>query len=95
MRESAGADDCWTHDVLSDWPEIIAGNVKFLREVSGDNGTRARARSTSIMPRLGRHRCITSPVDARQVDVSCPFATPSFTEASFHMGQRTTESEQV
>jgi len=28
MRESAGADDCWTHDVLADWPEIIAGNVK-------------------------------------------------------------------
>ena len=28
MREAAGADDCWTHDVLSDWKEIIAGNVK-------------------------------------------------------------------
>jgi AhpD family alkylhydroperoxidase len=28
MREAAGADDCWTHDVLGDWKEIIAGNVK-------------------------------------------------------------------
>ena len=28
MRESAGADDCWTHDVLADWKEIIAGNIK-------------------------------------------------------------------
>jgi AhpD family alkylhydroperoxidase len=28
MRESAGADDCWTHDVLADWKAIIAGNVK-------------------------------------------------------------------
>lgn len=27
MREAAGADDCWTHDVLGDWQEIIAGNV--------------------------------------------------------------------
>ena len=27
MREAAGADDCWTHDVLGDWKEIIAGNV--------------------------------------------------------------------
>ena len=27
MRESAGADDCWTHDVLGDWQEIVAGNV--------------------------------------------------------------------
>lgn len=26
MREAAGADDCWTHDVLGDWQEIIAGN---------------------------------------------------------------------
>jgi AhpD family alkylhydroperoxidase len=32
MRESAGADDCWTHDVLADWPEIIAGNVKCACE---------------------------------------------------------------
>lgn len=27
MREAAGADDCWTHDVLGDWKEIIAGNI--------------------------------------------------------------------
>jgi hypothetical protein len=27
MREAAGADDCWTHDVLGNWNEIIAGNV--------------------------------------------------------------------
>jgi alkylhydroperoxidase/carboxymuconolactone decarboxylase family protein YurZ len=27
MREAAGADDCWTHDVLSDWQEIVAGNM--------------------------------------------------------------------
>ncbi len=27
MREAAGADDCWTHDVLGDWQEIIKGNV--------------------------------------------------------------------
>lgn len=24
----AGADDCWTHDVIGDWKEIIAGNIK-------------------------------------------------------------------
>lgn len=28
MREAAGADDCWTHDVIGDWQEIIAGNIK-------------------------------------------------------------------
>ena len=28
MRESAGADDCWTHDVVGDWQEIIAGNIQ-------------------------------------------------------------------
>jgi hypothetical protein len=28
MREAAGADDCWTHDVLGEWKEIIAGNIK-------------------------------------------------------------------
>jgi len=28
MRESAGADDCWTHDVLSDWREIVAGGIQ-------------------------------------------------------------------
>ncbi len=27
MREAAGADDCWTHDVIGDWKEIIAGHV--------------------------------------------------------------------
>ena len=27
MREAAGADDCWTHDVLSDWKKIIDGKV--------------------------------------------------------------------
>lgn len=28
MRESAGADDCWTHDILDDWREIVAGNIQ-------------------------------------------------------------------
>ncbi len=28
MREAAGADDCWTHDVLGDWKQILAGNIK-------------------------------------------------------------------
>jgi len=28
MREAAGGDDCWTHDVLADWEEILAGDVK-------------------------------------------------------------------
>jgi len=27
MREAAGGDDCWTHDVLSDWQEIVSGNI--------------------------------------------------------------------
>lgn len=27
MREAAGADDCWTHDILSDWQEIVAGGI--------------------------------------------------------------------
>lgn len=27
MREAAGADDCWTHDVLGDWREIVAGDL--------------------------------------------------------------------
>lgn len=27
MREAAGADDCWTHDVLADWQEILVGNL--------------------------------------------------------------------
>jgi hypothetical protein len=26
--ESAGADDGWTHDVIGDWKEILAGNIK-------------------------------------------------------------------
>ena len=28
MREAAGADDCWTHDVIGDWKEVIAVNIK-------------------------------------------------------------------
>ncbi|MBD3236017.1 MAG: carboxymuconolactone decarboxylase family protein [Candidatus Eisenbacteria bacterium] len=28
MREAAGADDCWTHDVLGDWKEILAGKTR-------------------------------------------------------------------
>lgn len=28
MREAAGADDCWTHDVIDDWQDMIAGNSK-------------------------------------------------------------------
>ena len=28
MREAAGADDCWTHDVLGDVKDIIAGHIK-------------------------------------------------------------------
>lgn len=27
-KEAAGADDCWTHDVIGDWKEIITGNIK-------------------------------------------------------------------
>jgi len=27
MREAAGADDCWTHDVIGDWREIEKGSV--------------------------------------------------------------------
>jgi len=27
MREAAGADDCWTHDILADWQELVAGNI--------------------------------------------------------------------
>ncbi len=27
MREAAGADDCWTHDIIGDWKDILAGNV--------------------------------------------------------------------
>ena len=32
MREAAGADDCWTHDVIGDWKEILAGNVSCACE---------------------------------------------------------------
>ena len=28
FRESAGSDDCWVHDVLCDYKEIMKGNVK-------------------------------------------------------------------
>ncbi|MCK5057766.1 MAG: carboxymuconolactone decarboxylase family protein [Candidatus Aminicenantes bacterium] len=28
MREAAGADDCWTHDVIGEWKEILKGNVE-------------------------------------------------------------------
>ena len=28
MREAAGADDCWTHDVIDDWKEFLKDNVK-------------------------------------------------------------------
>ena len=28
MREVAGADDCWTHDVTDNWKEILGGNIK-------------------------------------------------------------------
>ena len=28
MREAAGADDCWTHDIIGNWREILTGNVK-------------------------------------------------------------------
>lgn len=27
MREAAGADDCWTHDVIGDWRDILKGDV--------------------------------------------------------------------
>ena len=27
MRESAGADDCWTHDVIGNWEDIVEGKV--------------------------------------------------------------------
>jgi len=28
FRESAGSDDCWVHDVLKDYKEIINNNIK-------------------------------------------------------------------
>jgi AhpD family alkylhydroperoxidase len=33
MREAAGADDCWTHDVIGEWQEILKNNVKCTCEV--------------------------------------------------------------
>lgn len=27
MREAAGVDDCWTHDVIGDWQEIAKSKV--------------------------------------------------------------------
>ncbi len=27
MREAAGADDCWTHDVIDDWRDVVLGSV--------------------------------------------------------------------
>lgn len=27
MREAAGNDDCWIHDALGDWQEIVKGNI--------------------------------------------------------------------
>ncbi len=30
MREAAGADDCWTHDVLGDWKQIVTDNVECV-----------------------------------------------------------------
>ena len=28
FRESAGGDDCWTHDALGDYEELIKGNIQ-------------------------------------------------------------------
>ena len=28
IRESAGGDDCWTHDALGNWQEMIARGIK-------------------------------------------------------------------
>jgi AhpD family alkylhydroperoxidase len=28
MREAAGADDCWTHEVLGDWQKIVGGELE-------------------------------------------------------------------
>ncbi len=27
MRESAGGDDCWTHDALGDWGELLKNDI--------------------------------------------------------------------
>jgi alkylhydroperoxidase/carboxymuconolactone decarboxylase family protein YurZ len=29
FRESAGNDDCWVHDVLSDYKELMKGNIQY------------------------------------------------------------------
>ncbi|WP_235856243.1 hypothetical protein [Methanolobus halotolerans] len=29
MREAAGIDNCWTHDVIGDWKEILEDNVCY------------------------------------------------------------------
>ena len=29
FRESAGSDDCWVHDVLGDYKELIRGNIQY------------------------------------------------------------------
>ncbi|MBN1756126.1 carboxymuconolactone decarboxylase family protein [bacterium] len=29
MREAAGADDCWTHEAIGEWKEILLGNIQF------------------------------------------------------------------
>ncbi len=28
MREAAGADDCWTHDVVDDWKKLVGENLQ-------------------------------------------------------------------
>ena len=28
MREAAGADDCWTHDIIDNWQEIVKSDIK-------------------------------------------------------------------
>ena len=28
MREAAGGDDCWTHDALGEWKQLIADGLK-------------------------------------------------------------------
>lgn len=32
MRESAGNDDCWVHDVLGDYKELMRGNVQCCQK---------------------------------------------------------------
>lgn len=40
MREAAGADDCWTHDVIGDWKEILKGNISCC--CAGDEDTKQK-----------------------------------------------------